>query len=182
MNINMNTNSVYVCTQDRDNEVNSRIYERNIPSQQLQAQFSHRPVSTKYDMMSIVDRRAFPTVPIVRQPTYNIGHTFNPGNDEGPWSGYASKINDESRIKNLFFARQECGQAFFIPDSKSDLYNVTVDAGIQEIQQPFPDLFATPVLEPFNPNPFCFGFNVFDNCTRQQVKSVLPEKLYHKCL
>ena len=164
----------YICNQDRNSELNTRIYDRNIPSHQLQAQFSHRPVPTKYAMMPIIDRRTIPTIPIIRQPTYNINETFNPGNDEGPWSGYASKINDESKMKNLFFARQECGQAIFIPNSTSDLYQVHVDAGNKQLYQPYTELFSTPVLEPFNPNPFCFGFNVFDNCTRQQVKSVLP--------
>ena len=174
----------YICNDDRNSQINSRMYERNIPSQVLQAQFSHRPVSTKYDMMSIIDRRAIPTVPILRQPTYNIHTTFNPGNDEGPWSGYAAKINDESKIKNIFFARQEGAQGVFIPDTTSDMYQVNLNEGNsqQEVQQPFPDLFATPELPPFNPNPFCFGFNVFDNCTRQQVKSVLPEQLHNNCL
>jgi len=163
-------NYVYFCGHDRNGEINTRIYERNIPSHTLQAQFSNRPISTKYDMMSILDRRALPTVPVIRQPTYNISNTFNPGNDAGPWSGYASNINDESRIRNQFFARQECGQGIYIPSTTSDLYQVNV-VGRQE-QQPFPDLFSTPDLQPFNPNPYGLGKNFFDNCTRQQIKSI----------
>ena len=160
-----------MCDDSRNSEINSRIYARNIPSHMLQAQFSHRPVSTKYDMMSIVDRRAIPTVPIMKQPTYNTTQTFNPGNDEGPWSGYAAKINDESKMKNLFFARQAGAQGTYIPDSTSDMYQVHVSS-TQQVVQPFPDLFATPELDFFNPNPYGIATNVFDNCTRQQLKSI----------
>ena len=187
----------YICNQDRNNEINTRIYDRNIPSQQLQAQFSPRSVSTKYALLPIVDSYVIPTVPIIRRPTYNINETFNPGNDEGPWSGYAAKINDDSRLKNIFFARQDCGQAFYIPDSTSDMYKSQVqESQVQQTQvqqtqvqqtqiasqyvhQPYPDLFATPELAPFNPNPYGFGYNTFDNCTRQQVKSV---DIHTKCV
>lgn len=164
-------NGVYFCGNDRLNEINSRIYERNVPSQTLQAQFSIRPVSTKYDMMSIIDRRAIPTVPIIKQPVYNIGQVFNPGNDEGTWSGYASNINDESKMKNLFFAHQACPQGTYIPDSTSDMYQVHIQTN-ENLQQPFPDLFTTPDLQAFNPNPYGIANNFFDNCTRQQIKGV----------
>jgi len=161
----------YICADTRNIEINSRIYSRNIPSQMLQAQFSHRPVATKYDMMSIIDRRAIPTVPIIKQPTYNTTQTFNPGNDEGPWSGYASKINDESKMKNMFFAHQACAQGTYIPGSTSDMYQVHVSS-TQQVAQPFPDLFATPELNFFNPNSYGIGTHFFDNCTRQQIKSL----------
>ena len=45
-------------------------------------------------------------------------------------------------------------------------------------EQPFPDLFATQQFEPFNPNPLGLGKNLFDNCTRQQIKNfsnTIPE-------
>ena len=161
----------YICADTRNIEINSRIYSRNIPSQILQAQFSHRPVATKYDRMSIIDRRAIPTAPIIQQPTYNVEQTFNPGNDEGPWSGYAAKINDESKMKNMFFAHQAGAQGTYIPDSTSDMYQVHVSS-TQQAQQPFPDLFATPELDFFNPNPYGIGAHFFDNCTRQQIKSL----------
>ena len=163
----------YICSDTRNIEINNRMYERNIPSQPLQAQFSHRPVSTKYDMMSIIDRRAVPTVPIIRQPTFNVEQTFNPGNDEGVWSGYASKINDESKMKNIFFARQEGPQSVYIPDSTSDMYQTYVSEQ-HDLPQPFPDLFASYEFEPFNTNPYGIGNQFFDNATRQQIKGVIP--------
>ena len=64
-------NGVYYCNNERVDELNERIASRNIPSQKLQAQFDVRPVSTKYAMMPILDRRAVPTVHIEKMPNYS---------------------------------------------------------------------------------------------------------------
>ena len=171
-------NGFYLCNDERNIEISNRMYERNVPSQPLQAQFSLRPVSTKYDMMSVVDRRAIPTVPIIREPVYNVATTFNPGNDEGPWGGYAAKINDESRMKNLFFANQVCPQSIYIPSSTSDLYHVNVEAFGPQPQQPYPELFNKPEFNSFNPNVHGIASNFFDNCTRQQIKDAPEDGCY----
>ena len=204
-------NKVFFCGNDRLNEINTRMYERNVPSQTLQNQFSIRPVSTKYDMMSIIrgsaggsapsppyaggsapsppcDKNSQPTgrgivpptasgiVPSTASgivpPTASRIAVFNPGNAEGEWSGYASKINDDSRMKNLFFAHQSGAQGSYIPDSTSDMYQAYTGDTNQYIQQPYPDLFSTPDLPPFNPNPYGIATNFFENSTRQQFKSI----------
>lgn len=166
-------NGLYFCNSERVEELNNRIAERNIPSHQLQAQFDIRPVSSKYAFMPIYDRRAIPTVPIERMPTYNLAETFNPGNAAAPWSGYATNIDDDSRLRNQFFALQKCDQAAYIPPTTSDMYKVDVIAG-QALQQPFPDLFTRQTFQPFNPNTCGVGGNVFDNCIRQQIKNCNP--------
>jgi hypothetical protein len=162
-------NGVYHCNLNRVEELNSRIYDRNVPSQQLQAQFDVRPVSTKYAMLPIFDRRAIPTVPIERRPTYNLANTFNPGNAAAPWSGFAANINDESTLRNQFFAIQRADQAAYIPPTTSDLYKVDVTG--QPIQQPFPDLFQKQTFLPFNPNTCGADGSFFNNSVRQQVKN-----------
>ena len=43
-------NGMYQCNLDRSNELNERIYERNVPSSTLQPQFGIRPVATKYEL------------------------------------------------------------------------------------------------------------------------------------
>jgi hypothetical protein len=73
-------------------------------------------------------------------------------------------------MKNMFFAHQACAQGTYIPDSRSDMYQVQI-ANTPNIQ-PFPDLFATPELDFFNPNTHGIGTHFFDNCTRQQIKSL----------
>lgn len=156
----------------RTAELSERIAERNVPSTPLQPQFDIRPVSTKYDMMSVVDRRAVPSVDIKRVPTHNVNTNFNPGNAQAPWEGFAANINDESTLRNQFFAIQNCDKAVYVPDSTSDLYEVKV-GGRQE-EQVFQDLFTEPELAPFNPNPSPskVGYNFFNNGTRNQIKNM----------
>ena len=157
----------------RTEELNNRISNRNLPSNTLQAQFDVRPTSTKYAFMPIFDRRAIPTVSIETQPTYNIANTFNPGNAQAPWSGFASNINDESRLRNQFFALQRgAGQSCYIPSKSSDMYESKMPYNDQMIQQPFPSLFEKPRFEQFNPCPQGNGVNFFDNCTRNQIKEI----------
>ena len=161
---------VYYCGINRTQELNSRISERNIPSAPLQPNFSSRPISTKYSILPVVDRRAKSSVPIKRLPTYNSEVTFNPGTAKAPWSGFSNNINKESELKNMYFALQNCQQAQYIPSSKSDMYQTFVTG--TNIQQPFPDLFTEQAFNNFNPNSCNIGGNVFSNCTRQQLKNV----------
>lgn len=162
--------SVFYCSMERTQELNDRIASRNIPSATLEPQFSMRPASTKYSLFPMVDRHEKSNVPIQAQPTFNLEKTFNPGNDQAPWSGFSSKINDESKLRNQLFALQNCEQANYIPASSSELYNANPGIGRQE-EQPFPGLFETQQFESFNPNSCNVGSDLFDNCTRQQLNS-----------
>jgi hypothetical protein len=127
-------NGVYFCGMERTEQLSQRMAERNIPSAPLQPQFSIRPVSTKYDMMPIFDRRPKAKVPIKRQPTYDVGTTFNPGSSQAPWSGFASNINKESQLRNQFFALQRCEQPNYVPSTTSDMYQMQVTGRISTIQ------------------------------------------------
>ena len=158
---------VYYCNIGSNEELNNRLSERNVPSAPLQPQFSIRPVSTKYSMLPIFDRRADTTVPIENQPIYSVNTVFNPGNAGAPWSGFASNINKESILRNQFFALQKCGQSSYMPSSSSDLYNVVV--GGRNEEQPFPNLFKEQKFNNFNPNTCDLGGDVFNNFTREQL-------------
>lgn len=151
---------------------NYRTYSRNIPSQPLQPYFDARPVSTKYSIMPIVDPRTAPTVAVKQMPTYNVHTTFNPGNDFGPWSGYASNVNNESILRNQIYGLQDCNQAIYVPSSRSDLYQVHWKEN--PIQQPFPDLFRseTPSTSDSQLSSNDVGYAIFNNATRQQVKDL----------
>ena len=121
MNNNGVINGLYTCNQERTQQLNDRIFSRNIPSSQLQMQFSSRPVSTKYATMPIVNPRAKSQIPINVAPTYETTEVFNPGTS-APWSGFPTKIDDESKLRNQFFALQKCEQSEYVPSSTSDLY------------------------------------------------------------
>lgn len=158
----------------RQQTVYLRSYERNLPSQPLQAYLDSRPVQTKYSVLPIVDQRKSIQTPLIQQATYTPEKIYNPGNDLGPWSGYASNINHESELRNQIFALQNNPQASYIPSSKSNLYQVNWKNTNNNIQQPFPNLFQNQQFSPINPNqnPDKIGFALFNNATRQQTKDL----------
>lgn len=161
-------NGVYFCNTDRDAELNRRLAERNIPSASLQPQFSQRPVSTKYALLPVIDRRAPATVPLQCAPNFTVKNVFNPGNTRSPWEGFATGIDTESSLRNQFFALQDCPQAKWVPGSDSDMYHVQA-VGRQE-KQTFPLLFKQEKFAPFNPNTCNLGKDIFNNFTQIQVK------------
>ncbi len=149
-------------------QTNTRIYDRNIPSQVLQPYINVRPVMTKYSHLPIVDPRKQNTVPLMKAPNFNPNHTFNPGNTQSPWSGFASAVNVESDLRNQIYALQKCSQATYVPSSKSDLYQVNMR------QQPAAQhslLFQQEHFGNFNPNPDpkIVGSGIFQNSTRTQI-------------
>ena len=159
---------LYYCNIKQDQVLNERIAERNYPSTVLQPQFSQRPISTKYSLMPILDRRAPTKVPIEPNAVYDIKEVLNPGDREAPWSGFAANIDVNSSLRNQFFALQKCEQSSYIPNSTTCLYEVEV-TGRQE-KQPFPGLFKQENFDTFNPNTCNLGNATFNNSTRTQLK------------
>jgi hypothetical protein len=155
-------------------QTNTRIYNRNIPSQPLQPYLDSRPVLTKYSIMPIVDPRQQIETPLIQRATYTPETIFNPGNDFGPWSGYATNVNHESELRNQIYALQSCSQATYVPSSKSSLYDVKWKNKTDTTAQPFPDLFKQEQFSPTNPNmyPEKIGYALFNNSTRQQLKDL----------
>ena len=157
------------------NETNSRIYDRNIPSNVLQPYINVRPVMTKYSHLPIVDPRKQNTVPLVHVPVFNPRQTFNPGNTKSPWSGFASAVNVESELRNQIYALQKCSQAVYVPSSKSDMYQVNM------VEQPAAQhslLFEDDHFDNFNPNPNAkfVGTDIFNNSTRWQIQDMNEKK------
>jgi hypothetical protein len=157
----------------RHDIMSQRAFSRNQPSQQLQPYLSARPVLTKYSIMPIVDPRKEIHTPLIQRATYNPKQIFNPGNDFGPWSGYASNINDESELRNQVYALQRSSQAVYVPSSESSLYTMTWKNN-NVPHQPFPNLFVEEKFGPDNKNVHSdtVGFALFNNATRQQIKNV----------
>lgn len=170
MNQNGVVEGVYFTNLERNQQLNQRISSRNVPSEPLQPIYSSRPVSTKYSKLPVIDQYKQATVPLAIAPNFNVGTIFNPGNAQAPWSGYANNVDVETILRNQTFALQKGDKAFYVPATSSDLYNVEV-YGRHE-QQPFPGLFTIETLEPFNPNTYNLGNDIFNNSTRQQLKNV----------
>ena len=163
------------CVSDIHNQINNRIYDRNLPSQMLQPYLDVRPVMTKYSYFPIVDPRKQINVPLAQMPTYNVHNVFNPGNTQSPWSGFAANVNRESELRNQIYALQKCSQAVYVPRSTSDLYSYKFQTKTQP--NPHELLFKIESFESFNPNPsprLC-GSGIFYNNTRCQIKDMTKQ-------
>jgi hypothetical protein len=157
---------------NRQHTENIRIYERNLPSKQLQPYIDVRAVSTKYSYFPIVDPRKQNHVKLNQMPTFSPHSVFNPGNTQSPWSGFASNVNLESDLRNQIFALQKCSQSTFVPKSGSDLYQYSFNT--KNVPQTHQLLFEKERFDKFNPNPDnkLVGFSAFNNSTRSQVKDI----------
>ena len=173
MNLQTNTRSGD-CVSQIHNQTNSRIYDRNLPSQILQPYIDVRPVMTKYSLMPIVDPRKQVATKLEQVPCFNQKTTFNPGNTKSPWSGFASSVNVESELRNQVFALQKCSQSVYVPNSKSDLYNFSFKPNKSVVPMTHSLLFQQDTFESFNPNPDnnIVGSGIFNNSTRTQVKEM----------
>jgi len=126
--------------------------------------------------MPIVDPRKHINVAMEQMPTYNVENVFNPGNTQSPWSGFASNINTESELRNQLFSLNKDSKNVYVPGSKSDLYKYTFVTNKSGNQfNPHTELFKEEVFEQFNANPNNLGGNIFNNCTRQQVKEMTAD-------
>ena len=156
-------------TSQMEAQMNNEIYQRNIPSSPLQPYLNVRPASTKYSIMPVVDPRKQLHIPLRVQPTYNMNHTFNPGNNTAPWSGYASQVNTESDLKNQVFALQNCDRSTYVPKSTSDMYHVSVGT-TKPVVQNHPYLFAEQTFSQCNPVPSYTHQMLFNTPTREETR------------
>jgi hypothetical protein len=161
-----------ICNSTLQDEMNRKLYDRNVPSSMLQPYIDFRPAMTKYSYFPIVEPTRQINVKLQQQPTYNIQNTFNPGNTQSPWSGFATNINTESELRNQIYALQKCSQSVYVPNSSSDLYSYNFKTKTQP--NPHDLLFNETKFPNFNPNPNdkLIGYNMFMNNTRNQLKDL----------
>jgi hypothetical protein len=145
---------------------NARTYSRLIPSHQLQPYLSVAPVQTKFTILPVVDPRKKFDVKLNQMGTYNAEKMFNPGNNTGPWSGFASSVNTESMLRNQIYALQKASQAVYVPSSHSDLYEHSFNT--PKMSQPHDPLFHVFVPAQTHEVPLkdLMGDGLFNNSTR----------------
>ena len=150
-----------------NDETNTRIYTRNVPTQQLQPYFDIKPISTGCcTVFPIADIREANNH---TYPRYDINTMFNPGDRQSPWSGFSSRIMDESILRNQIYPLQKSNnETTYVPSSTSDLYVPLIDGSTVAVQA-FPLLSETYVptvtANPKPTDPLFFG-----NYTRYQLK------------
>ncbi len=159
-------------------EINKKMFARNIASGNLDTLLDPRAQPTKYVLPFVNNKSSCRSQTLYyKNPT-----DFNPGTRLGSWSGFASNINDESILRNQIYANHKYPQGTFVPDSTSDLYNSSVPKSIGAVEAQFPNLFNGNII-PQNPENLGalhksatpsylqnLGNNLFNNATRQQLK------------
>ena len=98
---------VYYVQQERVDELNDRIFSRNLASAPLQPNYDPRPIHTKYSIFPIVDRRTPVKESLTTYPQYNVSSNFYAGNDRGPVNGFIENVDVDTLLKNQYFALQK---------------------------------------------------------------------------
>jgi len=166
-------NKIILQNFEKNDNINQKIYERNIPSNNLQMNFSPRPVLTKYSFIPILDNRIKCNSEINIYKCYNTEETFYSGDCKPPFTGYAIAIDKESSLRNQFFALQKSDQKEWVPSSNSDLYEnninyININNNLDENL-----LFKNENFNKFNPNiSNKIGNEIFYNNTRVQLKNI----------
>jgi len=160
----------------RVEDINRSIFDRNKPSHTLQYVFDPRGQHTKYQKMPVYKRTStIKPCPVVIQPTYVQEKQFNPGTS-APFSGYASQVDTESRIQNMFMSNQKyANQTQYIPGSNSDLYNNSVPnySSGRQYWSHHALLFNEPTFKPVNPDKYNINIrNSYNLHTRQQRQDI----------
>jgi hypothetical protein len=164
---------IYYGQNERVDELNDRIYKRNLPDINLAPNFDPRPVPTKYSLFPIVNRRAESTVRINPGINHIVEMNFYPGTANAPPFGYLTNVDTETVLRNQTVALQHgADQGVYIPSLTSDLYKVTIVSRPSE--QPFPNLFKrnehfTHIPTSLDQNKI--GKDVFMNNTRVQLRN-----------
>ena len=171
----MNFTEAYVCNINRTQELSRRMNRRVYPSENLQVAFIPRPVETKRVLFPILDaRKKFKK--LENRGFFSSERVFSPG-DKAPYNGFMSKVDDESKLRNIIFPIQTAPQSKFIPDTKSDLYDSNYLAVGRKEQMLYPQLYANQKFDSVIPcNSDQIGNDLFYNHTRQQTKDLRQTK------
>lgn len=151
-----------------DNTMNDRIYERNIPSNNLEPNFSSIGLSTRYSKFLVDNTNKYNNIKSDFQ-SYNTNKTFFPGTSKPHFSGFSSQIDNESILRNQIYPLIKSDLHVWAPDSTSMLYNKTENINNKSDSL----LFNEETFNEFNPNVNNkIGSDFFYNSTRVQLKNL----------
>ncbi len=155
------------------NSMNNSLANRNFPSNNLEMNFSFRPVNTKYTLMPTYNHPIESSVPINTSEIYDVSSTFFPGTRKPHFNGFATNVDKESTLRNQFFALQKADQGAYLPNSYSDLYENNINFITQANNLETHLLFKEESFNDFNPNiSSSIGNEIFYNSTRVQLKNL----------
>ena len=164
--------NVIIQNEERVDELNDRIFSRNIGT--------HNPIMSFDPRSQTTSNTIFPGMNPLR-PTednnclkqsqyFNTHKHFLPG-DKQPYSGFASQVRSENE---LILNPSNCDRAF-IPNSNSDLFQEDHTLSTKVDISTHPLLNRTFVFQPRNMNPFNLGSQQFIQAsTRTDVRNIDP--------
>ena len=155
----------------RDSELSARMFMRNVPNKEVQMYFDPRAVQTRFQLFPCEDSRQHVNEPIIMTDHYDTTKNFLPGT-RAPFEGYAKKVEDESKLRNIMFPLQRGHASQYIPSTKSDMYNADVAGSSNKLCNRHTLLFNESELPKINRNPHNIATDTFFNHTRQQVKNL----------
>ena len=119
----------YITLQNHENQnlINDTIYQRNIPSENMQVSLPQRSVSTKYAHFPILDSRKESNVLWNYTRPYDNNQMFFHGTRKPHFWGFMQNVDLESNLRNQFFALQKADQANYIPNSNSNMYENNIN-------------------------------------------------------
>ena len=163
---------------ERVDELNDRIRERQFSDRPLAPNFNARPINTKYSRFPIIDRRANENVPIYQKSMHSVTSNFNPATRNGPPDFYFNNVDTETMLRNQNVALQKgANQGIYVPSSNSDLYRVNISNVSEQNTQahPHPHLFNGFTFtnnREQKVNSINIGKDIFNNHTRTQLRNI----------
>jgi len=167
------------CNNGRLQVLNDRIYDRNLPSEEITQQFDPRPSRTRQVLFPALDCNMPSNTPIKRdERSFNTSQQFTPGSS-GPFSGWATQIDSDSTLKSLYRTTQKwTPQNSYIPGSQSDMFRD--NANVKHMPNKYTEQimgshsllfnrFESNQVERFSCSNI--GIDRFNNHTRQQLKN-----------
>lgn len=158
---------------ERVDELNTRMIDRQFPDSALKPNINTRAIQTKQSRFSVLDHHPVSEIKANEFPEYTLSN-FNPGSDRAPVSGYFSKVDLENELRNQKFAKQHgAAQGVYIPSSNSDLYKTHVIS--TPSVQPHPLLFIKPSIDSttqINAIESKLGKDKLFNHTRTQLRNL----------
>lgn len=172
-----------MATDIRTEEINRRLYDRNIPNRHLENWYTPTPASTKFTRFPIVNcndntrkkvaESVGPQNMKIDVPSFNVATDYAAMTRTAPFRGFTDNIDTESSLRNQFYALQSSDRACWVPASSSDLYIITSAVGRQE-EQTHNLLFKREqeLITSNHPNVEQIGRDRFMNNTRTQLRAL----------
>lgn len=157
----MNKNDNYYINQDN---INNKIYNRNIPSNNIEPVFDPRPLSMKYNL-----KEREPKVSEKQYSDFDTNTIFYPGTKKPTFSQFSNKIDLETEL--LHYNNK------FNVNNKSDLYNNNSN-NRDIINNDYSEITSDYLLEKQESNYInennllTLGNDIFNNNTRIQLKNI----------